>query len=186
MKKFLLILPFIAVVSCTYENQKVKLNFDLNNQSSTIGANKGIDVVVIDERTNKPLLGRKKYINAEIEITPDADLAVFLQQKILQNLTRRGFQNGRDKIIIVHIETLAYKVKSSFPIGTSNITASLKVVVQDNKSGTKFTKNYGTSWDSKHFLAPLESTDAETINSLIRDVVQEIVSDDSFLESLMK
>ena len=54
------------------------------------------------------------------------------------------------------------------------------------KTGAKFTKNYGTNWDMKHFIVPLESTDAETINALLHDVVQEIIADDSFLESLVK
>ncbi len=186
MKKLLLILPLLVAISCAHENQKVTLNFDLNNQSSTIGGNKGIDVAVFDERGIKPLLGRKKLTNQEIEIKSDVDLAAFLQQKITQNLTRRGFKIGRDKIIEVHIESLSYKAKIGYPIGTSKINALLKVMVQDSKSGAKFTKNYGINWDSKHFVVPLEATDAETINSLLRELVQDVLADDSFLESLVK
>ncbi len=186
MKKFLLILPFLAAISCAHENQKVALNFDLKNQNSTIGSNKGVDLEVFDDRVNKQLLGKKKFSDEEIQINADVNLAAFLQQKLLQNLMHRGFKNGRDKIIEVHIETMSYMAKRGFPIGVSKIDANLKVMVKDGKTGAKFTKNYGTTWDSKHFIVPLEATDAETINALLRDVAQEIVSDDSFLESLMK
>lgn len=186
MKKILLILPFLAAISCVHPNQKVALNFDLNNQSSSIGSNKSIEVSVFDERVNKSLLGRKKFSAEEIEINADVNVAAFLQQKIMQNLSRRGFKNGHDKIVEIHIETLSYMAKRGYPVGSSKIDARLKVMVQDSKTGAKFIKNYGTSWDSKHFIVPLEATDGETINALLRDVTQEIVSDDSFLESLVK
>ena len=91
MKKLLLILPFLVVISCAHENQKVTLNFDLNNQSSTIGRDRSVVVAVLDERANKNLLGRKKFSEQEIEISPDINLANFLQPKIIQNLMRRGF-----------------------------------------------------------------------------------------------
>ena len=186
MKKFLLILPLLAAISCTHENQKVTLNFDLNNQRSTIGGNKGLDVIVVDERANKQLLGKKKFSSEEVEIFADVNLAAFLQEKIMQNLTRRGFTNGKDKIVEINIESLSYKAERGFPVGSSKIDARLKVIVIDGKTGAKFTKNYGTNWDMKHFIVPLESTDAETINALLHDVVQEIIADDSFLESLVK
>ncbi len=186
MKKLLLILPFLAVISCAHENQKVTLNFDLNNQSSTIGRDRSVVVAVLDERANKNLLGRKKFSEQEIEISPDINLANFLQPKIIQNLMRRGFKNGDDKKIEIHIESFSYIAKRGYPIGVSKIDANFKVVIQDKKTGAKFTKNYGMTSDSKHFIMPLEATDAETINVLLRDVVQEIVSDDSFLESLVK
>ena len=145
MKKFLLIVPFLAAISCTHENQKVTLNFDLKNQNSTIGSNRGVEISVLDERMNQKLLGKKKFSEQEIEIASDVNLAAFLQQKILQNLTHRGFKNGRDKIIEVHVETMSYMAKRGFPIGTSKIDANLKVVVKDSKTGAKFTKNYGTT-----------------------------------------
>ena len=88
MKKLLLILPFLAVISCAHENQKVTLNFDLNNQSSTIGRDRSVVVAVLDERANKNLLGRKKFSEQEIEISPYINLANFLQPKIIQNLMR--------------------------------------------------------------------------------------------------
>lgn len=190
MKKLLFILPLIlsspALVSCSHENQQVALNFDLANKNSTIGNSKGIELTVFDDRSNKNILGKKNFSGDEIEITADKDLAEFLKQKILANLTKRGFKKGSDKIIEIHIETLSYKAKQGLPIGESKITSSLKLVVHDSKSGVNFTKIYDTNWDSKHFIAPLKSTDSETINLLLRDAVQEILSDDSFLESLVK
>lgn len=186
MKKIFLILPLLAAISCSHENQKVTLNFDLENQRSTIGGNKGADVAVVDERANKQLLGKKKFSSEEIEIFADVNLAAFLQEKVIQNLTYRGFTNGKDKIIKISIESLSYKAERGFPTGSSKIDVHLKVMVTDGKTGAKFIKNYGTNWDMKHFVMPLESTDAATINALLRDVVQEIISDDSFLESLVR
>lgn len=186
MKKLFLILPLLATISCTHLDRQVVLNFDLNNQSSSIGSGKGVEVTVFDDRLNKAILGRKKFSAEEVKILPNVELAGFLQQKILQNLTRRGFEIGRDRIVEIHIEDLSFEAKRGFPIGVSKIDARLKVVIINTKTGAKFIKNYGTSWDSKHFVSTFESSDAQTINLLLRDVVQEIVSDDSFLEGLLK
>ncbi len=186
MKKFLLILPFLAVISCHHYDQQVILGFDAPNQSSTLGNNTGVDVTVYDVRAEKKLLGRKTFSNEEIEITSNVDLAAFVQFKITQNLMRRGFKPGHDKIINVYIETFDYKAKSGFGIGTSRIEAGLKIVVADSRTGLKFTKNYGTAWDNKHFIVPLEETDSRTINLLLKDILQEILLDDSFIESLVR
>ncbi len=187
MKKILLILPLLTAISCVYNDQKIALNFDLKNQVSTIGNYKGVELLVVDNRINKPLLGRKKFSSdEEIEIAPTTDLSAFVQQKITQNLLSRGFQYGRDKMVQIYIESLFYNASRDFAVGNSQISAKFKVVVKDKKTNYEFIKNYEMSYDNKHFIMPLEATDKKIINNFLRDMLQEILSDDNFIESLIK
>lgn len=187
MKKFLLILPLLTMISCVYNDQKIPLNFDLNNQISTIGGYKGVELLVIDNRINRPLIGRKKFSSdEEIEIVPTTDLSAFLQQKITQNLLSRGFQYGKDKMVQIYIESFFYEASRNIMVGNSGINAKFRVVVKDKKSNDEFVKNYEMSLNKKHFVMPLESTDELTINLFLRDMLQEILSDDNFIESLIR
>jgi uncharacterized lipoprotein YajG len=79
---------------------------------------------------------------------------------------------------------LQYKAKRQFFIGTSKANASFKVIVKNSKTGSKFTKNFDLSLKNKHFIAPLESTDAATINALLQEIIENILNDESLLKKL--
>ena len=179
-------MALMMTVSCTYNNQKVELGFDLNNKVSAIGHYKKVEVVVVDTRENKDVIGEKKYSSeVTVKITPNQDIANFLQQKLTHNLISRGFQYGNDKTLTLKIESLFYKANRSL-IGTSEMGTSFKIIIKDNKNGSIFVKNYNISQNNKHFIMPLDSTVADAVNKFLQDAVQEIVADDSFIENLIK
>lgn len=187
MKKVLCTIPFLFLIACAHADQKLILDFNIKNQASTIGANRALNVDINDNRVNKEVIGKRIFSAEDApKIKIDANLAEILRQKITQNLTGRGFKLGNDKIVELNINTLSYDAKIGYPVGTGRAEISIRVAVYDSKSSNKFMKNYGTVVNSKHFMYPLESTIAETVNNLLRDTLQEIVSDDSFLESLLK
>ncbi len=184
MKKIFFILSILIFASCSFHDQQVTLNFELKDQVSNIGNGSKIDVMVIDEREKHDLVGRKKISSTtEINIEVNKDLSIYLQKKIKQNLMRRGFVEGKDKIVEIHIDRLFYNAKAGF-IGKSTIEASIRTVIIDTKTNSKFTKDYGESWSNKHFIMPLASTDHEIINQLLHSVVQDILSDDNFIQNL--
>ncbi len=186
MKKIILTIPFFLIISCAFTNQKVAMNFDLQNQSSTIGNNRSIDVQIIDTRHSK-ILGKKRISEEKaVEIELDGDLSAELKDAVLQNLQGRGFKQGKDKEIILNIEKFSYNAKIGYPVGTSKSELDIKVTVKDNRNGVKFVKNYGTSLSGKHFLFPTESTVSENVNQLLHDVMQDIISDDNFMDSLLR
>lgn len=186
MKKFLLIAALLATISCSHQNQKITLDLYFDEKKSNIGNGSAIDVVVFDDRINKEIIGKKIFGDEKITISPEQNLALLLEQKIKENLGRKGFSQGGDKIIEIRIETLEYQARRRFFIGTSKANGLLKVVVSNIKTGEKFTKNFTLTVKNKHFIAPLASTDANTINELLQELVQDILSDKAILKNLTK
>ncbi len=184
MKK-ILVLAFILSASCTHYDQKIALNFDVHNQVSNIGKGVGIEVVAFDNRKDPDILGQKKYYDETVKVLADKNISEFLKNKITHNLISRGFQYGDDKKITIEIEEFKYDAKLSF-IGISRIDCVVKVSVKNNKNGAIFTKKYSTNLKNRHFLMPLESRVESDINDFLKEIVQDIISDDNIIEALIK
>ncbi len=186
MKKLVALALIIFATSCTHENQKIKFDISIDHEKSDSDNTAAIEVLAFDDRYQKEILGSKKFGDEKIHISSDENLASLLRTKISENLSQKGFRRGKDKIVEVHLENLHYKAVRKFFIGTSEAESFIKVIVKNNKTGEKFTKNFSLSVKGKHFLAPLETTDKETINTILRDTILDILSDKSFLKSLSK
>lgn len=184
MKKFLLIASLLATISCTHQNQSIKLDISFDEKKSNIGNGSAIDVVVFDDRANREIIGKKVFGDEKITISPEQNLALLLEQKIKDNLSRKGFVQGGDKIVEIHIESLEYLARRRFFIGTSKANGELKVIVSNVRSGERFTKNFTLAVKNKHFIAPLTSTDANTINEVLQELVQDILNDKAVLKNL--
>ena len=186
MKKLLLLASVLLLTSCTHENQKIKFDIAIDREKSDFGNVGSIGLIAFDERSHKDLIGTKTFGEERIEISSSENLAELLRDKLSDNLEQKGFVKGRDKIVEVHLESLQYKAVRKFFIGTSEANSMVKIIVKNTKTGEKFTKNFTLSVKGKHFLAPLEITDRETINTILRDTVLDILNDKSFLKSLTK
>ena len=82
MKNLLIFATFLTLISCSHHDQKIKFDLNLNEQKSNIGKGAGIDLVIIDERS-EDILGVKEFCAEEkIKISSDENLAEFLQKKI--------------------------------------------------------------------------------------------------------
>jgi uncharacterized lipoprotein YajG len=186
MKKILILASLFVAASCTYTTQRVNLNFSFDDKKSGLGNNTVLDVAVIDDRMDKEILGKKKIGDEEVNIVSEQNLAALLQKRIAENLVQRGFKQGKGKLVEFHIESLKYKAKRKFFIGKSEADTNFKVIVKNVRNGTTFTKNFNLSVKNKHFIMPLEATDANTINDLIQEVVENILNDESLLKSLIQ
>lgn len=186
MKKILVFASLLVLFSCSYQTQKVKLDLSFDDKKSNIGNGLGIEVVAFDDRSQKEFVGIKKIGDEEVKIVIEQNLSEILQKEISENLLRKGFKIGKEKLVEIHIESLKYKAKREFFIGTSKASGSIKMVVKNSKNNTKFTKNFDLSTKNKHFIMPLESTDGETINSIVQEIVENILSDEGLLKNLSK
>lgn len=184
MKKLLLITAFLTAISCTHHNQEVKLAFRSTADRASIGNNVPVTLRVFDDRKNTAIIGDKKFGDEKIEITADQNLATFLQEKIAADLVQKGFKIDKGTVAEVHIEAITYKAERHFPVGNSEARAAIKIVVKGGLLKSEFTKNYKLDLNNKHFIAPLESTDAQTINALLQEISADIVNDEAFLQSL--
>jgi uncharacterized lipoprotein YajG len=186
MKKYILpIFVLLFTFSCASQGKKIKLDSAINFKSSTIGANKEIDVVVIDDRQDKENIGVKKFGEEKIYIKSEQNLTNVLKDEILSGLFQNGFKLGKGKLMEVHIESFYYTAKRGI-IGKSKAKSILRIEVKNKKSGEKLIKNFSVISKGNHFVMPLESTDNAKINWLLKEVIADIFKDKNFLENLAK
>lgn len=184
MKNLLIFIAAFSLFSCAHQDQKIKFNLNLNHSAKNIGKGAGIDLTVVDARTNETI-GEKIFSAEEkIKITSDENLSQFLQKKIEESLLQNGFKKGWDKSLVIEIIDLSYRAKREFFVGNSAANINVKVAINDNNNQSSFTKNFEASSSSYHFIAPLEATDAAAINNLISEVVNNILSDKEILNKL--
>jgi uncharacterized lipoprotein YajG len=192
MKKIFLITLLSLAISCTHQNQKIDIGFHFELEKSNIANGTRVALKVFDDRVNKTILGSKKFGDEKIEITANQNLTDFFYKEISKNLTAKGFLTAKsfnlDKVNIVeiHIETLKYKAARHFPLGKSEAHSVIRVIVRAVGAKSEFTKNYTLDLTDKHFIAPLASTDAQTINSLLQETITDITEDSAFLKSLIQ
>lgn len=179
MKKLLFIAAFVVLSSCTYHDQRVQLDLVIYNEKSDIGLGKGIDLRTFDDRLNPSILGNKEFCDDEkILLTSNQNLTELVKDRISKNLSAKGFTKGNDKIVEVAIKELKYTAKCQFVIGKSEANVLIKVSVTDTKTSTKVTKNFELVVKNKHLFRPLAATDVATINDLLGEVLQDILTDD--------
>lgn len=184
MKKVILFLSLLTVMSCSYKDRQVNLGFDLGLKSSKYGKNVGIKVQVFDDRIDSNYVGSKRFGSKTVNITSDESLTVFLRDKISRNLMLKGFSLGKDKLVEVHIQTFAYKAKRGVPVGNSKSKAVVNVVIKDQKTQKEFSKNYVASLTNEYFVSSLAYMDKRNINRLLEELVKDILQDDNLLSHL--
>jgi uncharacterized lipoprotein YajG len=185
MKKYIAILSLLAIVSCAYTDQKIKLSFDLNNEISQIGRKKEITVYAVDKRQNKEL-GQKTYAqNIIVNVFARGDVAKFVQNKVAHNLISRGFQYGDDKKIEIQILKLSYNVRRSF-IASADIFSNFRVIVYNKKGRALFDQSYVLEQNNKYFIMPKEKTVATSVNNFVKDSINIIVNDPRLIRTLRR
>ncbi len=184
MKKTLIIISLLTLISCTHQDQKTRLDFSFDGKKSNIGSDTKIDLTVFDERLENGFIGTKEFCDGKkITIGSEQNLAELLKKKINAEFYKKGFKQGSDKLVEIHIQNLKYKAECGFLLGKSSANFQIKVLVTNNKTGSKATKNFELSLNNKHFILPLESTDDDTINDLIEEVIGDFLEDDILLRN---
>lgn len=185
MKKLSYIVTLIFLASCTHHNQYVAFKINVDQTYVNLGNGAKINLKVSDDRIANNIVGTKQFSAQEkISILSKDDLAFLLTKKISAALETKGFTKGEDKLVEIHIQKFQYQAKRGFFVGTSEAEAAIQVVVQDNKSKTKFIKNFSLSLSGKHLIVPLKSTDASILNNLLQEITQDILSNPEFLKIL--
>ncbi len=185
MKILLTIISLFALISCAHQNQKIRVDFSLDEKKSNIGNDVGISLAVFDDRLENKFFGTKEFCDDQkISITSNQNLAELLENEINNQLLRKGFKQGNEKIVEIRIQNLKYEASCGFLLGRSKADVSVKVSVTSSKGKIKTTKNFGLTANSKHFLLPLASTDADTINNVLSQVVRDILEDDMIVRNL--
>ncbi len=186
MKKLLVISSLLlAISSCSYQTEKVKLNFAFEGEKINVGNNVKVKVTVLDKRSEKSdVLGNKKYCNGrKINIASEENLTNFLKETISKDLARKGFKAGSDRTMEVSIEELKYKSRCGF-IGKSKGEISVMVKIKDANQTVKLTKNFSLSLNNKTFIISLAKTDEKLLNEMIDEVINNIIHDEALFKAL--
>ncbi len=184
MKKLLIILSLLTVISCANKDKKIRFDFSVDTKKSNIGNGAKLDLAVFDDRLENASIGSKEYCdNKKITISTDQNLAELLQKKISDSLLQKGFKQGNDRLIEIHIEHLQYKAECGFILGKSQAEVAIKVSVKDPKSNAKIIKDFELSLSNKHFILPLITTDEKIINDLLETVIKDILDNNILLKN---
>lgn len=185
MKKLITLFSLIFAISCSHQNQKVVLNFKIDNDKTVINSQKTFTLRVSDERHSKKVLGSKKFGTTKVNVFTEDNLSEILSNQIKNSLVNKGLIEGNDKIIEVRIKTLKYKAKRGFPVGNSEAKAVIRVDVKDNKGKNKeFSKNYTLEFKNKHFISSFATTDEKNINNLLEELVSNMMQDKELLDNI--
>jgi uncharacterized lipoprotein YajG len=187
MKKLLLILITSLSLSACATNKVENLNFrlSLDSDSSNIGNNKKVEVVVIDERTDSETLGQKRVGKYFVTIKSNQNLVDLIQDQVNHGLAQKGFSRGFDKTLEIRLVNLDYNANRGVFKGHSKASVLLRVAVKDKFNiSKKYQRNYGLTIDKDHFIAPLLTTDEQSINFVLQETLNDLLRDQDLMETL--
>jgi uncharacterized lipoprotein YajG len=184
MKKLLIITALLTTISCNHVDQKVRLAFSFDEKKSNIGNDVGVNLTVFDDRSEKNFIGSKEFCdNQKISLTNDQNLVELLKKEVNEQLLRKGFKQGNDKMVELRIQHLKYKASCGFILGKSETSILIRAIVTNAKTGKKVTKDFELSLNGKHFIIPLASTDASSINDVLDELAAKILDDDMIVRN---
>jgi uncharacterized lipoprotein YajG len=192
MKKILTLFGLLLLCSCaSYKEEILNLNLSINPKYSGFGDNKYVELLIVDDRDNKDLLGKKRLGDDSIEIKSNRDLVGLVRKKISHDLEQNGFlivgkkdPKPDGKFLEIRILNFNYEANRGFIIGKSTIKSSLKVNALNKNGGEKYSTRHNFSLENNHFVAPSIATDEKTINSTLQEVLDDVLADQKLLEFL--
>ena len=186
MKKILSIFLLIFAIGCSFKNEKIRVDFTIEDKKSSIGEGIELEVTATDNRSSKYVLGIKRIGKKKIEVQNYQEVDKILQERIALNLLERGFKLGKENKVQISLESLKYNAKNKILIATSTTEVDVKIITTNNRSKKSFSKNYRIALTGKHFVLPTKSSQEKAVNSILQEVTEEILSDDAFLKALIR
>ena len=137
------------------------------------------NIEVFDRRNNKESLGIKEYGDEAIEVINNQDLANLIKDKIIQNLQEDNQAIDKNKTLRITLKTLKYNSKRGFFLGKSKAKISIKASLVDNNTNRmEYGRTYNLENERPHFIISLEKTDQRTINTTLKNIVDQILEEE--------
>jgi uncharacterized lipoprotein len=188
MKRFVaFVLLMVVFGGCAITPQQVSLSPMLTILNSVEGVNITVAVRVVDARPSK-MLGRiVSGSGGSVEVTPREEVAVVVEKCLIEGLKKKGFtpvgfEEGAGPQLTVEITLLDYVAFKGFPTGRAIIKGGLKAVVVRGKAN--FESTYRADREEKIMSLPTTEKTEKWINSVLGDVVSNLVSDTRLLKFL--
>jgi uncharacterized lipoprotein YajG len=183
------ILVLIILLSgCTFIDQTVKFNPQLNLQAVDIGKGKKIALDVLDDREDSTIGKRGTGMVRGAKISTDEDVVGIFQTAITDGLQKYGFvlaPNSEDvpTKLRVEIRNLNYDVTMGLWTGGNIGKASLKVTAFN---GSTYEKMYRGEKEIRTAFVASQETNSKIINAAVSQVLEEMFSDKELLVFLSK
>lgn len=187
MKSVLLAAACLFLSACAFSPQKANIAPTMAVTPSDVGSGVTVAVNVVDERPSKTLGRRGTAYGAAAEITAAQDLAVVVQQHVVDALEQKGFTTAdydRDAPtrLSVEIRLLEYSTSQGFWTGGVQVQGTLKAVAMND--GEHFDKMYRSDEEKRVMVVPTADENEAWINTALSDVLNQMLNDDELVEFL--
>lgn len=181
MKILVVSLASVVLLSgCAFMSQQATLSPTVSVTASDEGKNVTVAVRVVDERPSKSLGRRGTGLAPAAEITAAQDVAVVVQQQVVDGLRKKGFNTvdyseQRDPHLTVEVRLLEYSTSVGFWTGGVHIKGALKVIA--GRQGASYERMYRSEKEERVVVVPTAGSNQEWINAALSDVLQQLFED---------
>lgn len=190
MKKSLVILAGIVTLSgCAFTPQQANLAPTVSIIASDEGKNVAVGVRVIDERPSKSLGRRGTAYGAAAEITAAQDLAVVVQQQVIDGLRKKGFNpvefdRTKEPRLTVEIRLLEYSTSQGFWTGGVHIKGALKAVA--TRASDNYERMYRSEKEERVIVVPTAESNEKLINMALTELLDQMFADTDLFKFLAR
>lgn len=171
---------------CAWVHQDATLKLDPAITPSSIGRDATVAVKVLDQRRSKTI-GYRGLDSKNATITTDQDVAALFRAKIVEGLSRKGFnavphgeQPGRP--LTVEIRQIEYKTDMDFWKGI--IQAEVAISAWSVREDASYERIYHGQRKDTTMEAPGAKTNERLINGAISDALQNLLEDERLIRFL--
>lgn len=188
MRTLVTVLASAFVLSgCAFAKQQANLAPTVSVVESTQGNGMTVAVRVLDERPSKSLGRRGTAYGAAAEITSVQEVAVVVQQQVVDGLKKKGFSTAdfapnQARSLTVEVRFLDYSTSQGFWTGGVNIRGALKVVAQ--RDGQTYEQLYRSDKEERVVVVPTAKTNEQWINTALSEVLQQLFNDQGLMTFL--
>lgn len=188
MRTLVTVLASAFVLSgCAFAKQQANLAPTVSVVESTQGQGMTVAVRVVDERPSKSLGRRGSAYGAAAEITAVQEVAVVVQQQVVDGLKKKGFTiidyaPGQPRNLTVEVRFLDYSTSQGMFTGGVNIRGALKASAQ--RDGQTYEQLYRSDKEERVVVVPTAKTNEQWINTALSEVLQQLFNDQGLMTFL--
>ena len=185
---WLVILSMVAVSSgCAFTPQAVLISPKVDVQASEVGANRSVDLNVVDERPRKTL-GTRGVRGVGAELTLEGDLSATVQKALVEGLAKQRFKpmtgsNPEGRELRVEIRNLDYMLIQGFWAGTLKVDISLKAICVRGTQRPYEQLHRGEFSESVQVVQSAEANNTY-VSQAVSDAVNSLLKDQKLLACL--
>jgi len=180
------LLGFFFIQGCAFTSQSARLNPELSFKEATTGQGAQVFLSVSDERPDKVIGYRGAGWNGAT-ITTEDDVAVVVQNKISEGLTKKGFnvvvaKTDQTRSLRVDVRELQYLTTMGFFTGGIVTKAALKVMAA--YKGDQYEHLYRQEDEDRVLFIPFADDNERQINDTLAAAIAALFRDPTLLQFL--